>query len=167
MIQPEPGEIGVRGYTVMPGYWRNEAATAEAIDGEGWLHTGDIGVLDAAGNVTITDRVKDMFVVAAVREQAARLIHVPNTWYMEPQGLLAKALVERSGLDAQVFLCNSGTEANEAAIKLARLNQGRTKIVALKDAFHGRTMGSLSLTGKPSLRAEAHATRLVLDRYGH
>src|SRR5271168_4444573 len=48
----EPGEIVVRGYTVMPGYWGNDAATAEEIDGEGRLQTGDIGVLDAAGNVT-------------------------------------------------------------------------------------------------------------------
>ena len=56
----EPGEIIMRGYTVMPGYWGNEAATAETIDAEGWLHTGDIGIMDTAGNVTITDRVKDM-----------------------------------------------------------------------------------------------------------
>src|SRR5437879_13576082 len=60
-------------------------------------------------------------VVAAVQEQVATLIHVPNTWYMEPQGLLAKELVERSGLDAQAFFCNSGNEAKEAAIKTARL----------------------------------------------
>ena len=69
----EPGEIVVRGYTVMPGYWGNEAATAEAIDGEGWLHTGDIGVLDAAGNVTITDRVKDMFVVGGFNAYPAEI----------------------------------------------------------------------------------------------
>ncbi len=69
----EPGEIVVRGYTVMPGYWGNEAATAEAIDGEGWLHTGDIGVLDAAGNVTITDRVKDMFVVGGFNAYPAEV----------------------------------------------------------------------------------------------
>ena len=69
----EPGEIVVRGYTVMPGYWGNEAATAEAIDGEGWLHTGDIGVMDAAGNVTITDRVKDMYVVGGFNAYPAEI----------------------------------------------------------------------------------------------
>jgi acetylornithine/N-succinyldiaminopimelate aminotransferase len=91
-------------------------------------------------------------VVAAVREQVGKLIHVPNTWYMEPQGLLAKALVERSGLDAQVFLCNSGTEANEAVIKLARLNgkpNGRYKIITMLNGFHGRTFGALSATAQP------------------
>jgi predicted acetylornithine/succinylornithine family transaminase len=90
-------------------------------------------------------------VVRAVQEQVAKLIHVPNTWYMEPQGLLAQALVERSGLDAQCFLCNSGTEANEAAIKLARLNgkPGRYKIITTLNSFHGRTMGALSATGQP------------------
>jgi acetylornithine/N-succinyldiaminopimelate aminotransferase len=91
-------------------------------------------------------------VVKAVSEQVAKLIHVPNTWYMEPQGLLAKALVERSGLDAQCFFCNSGTEANEAAIKLARLNgkaNGRYKIITMLNSFHGRTYGALSATAQP------------------
>lgn len=90
-------------------------------------------------------------VVKAVQEQIARLIHVPNTWYTEPQGLAAQALVERSGLDAQVFFCNSGTEAIEAAIKLARLNgsKGRYKIVTMLNSFHGRTMGALSATAQP------------------
>ena len=69
----EPGEIVVRGYTVMPGYWGNERATAEAIDAEGWLHTGDIGILDPAGNVTITDRVKDMFVVGGFNAYPAEI----------------------------------------------------------------------------------------------
>lgn len=91
-------------------------------------------------------------VVAAVREQVGKLIHVPNTWHMEPQGLLAKALVERSGLDAQCFFCNSGTEANEAVIKLARLNgkaNGRYKIITMFNSFHGRTFGALSATAQP------------------
>jgi len=57
------GEILVRGYTVMSGYLDDPVATAAAVDDEGWLHTGDVGVMDAAGNVTVTDRVKDMFVV--------------------------------------------------------------------------------------------------------
>jgi HIP---CoA ligase len=69
----EPGEIVVRGYTVMSGYWGNEEATAEAIDDEGWLHTGDIGVMDEAGNVTITDRLKDMYVVGGFNAYPAEI----------------------------------------------------------------------------------------------
>lgn len=58
----EPGEIVVRGYNVMVGYFNNPEATAETIDADGWLHTGDIGTLDAGGNIRITDRLKDMFI---------------------------------------------------------------------------------------------------------
>lgn len=96
-------------------------------------------------------------VVKALQDQVARLIHVPNTWYTESQGALAKALSERTNFDGRAFFCNSGTEANEAAIKLARLNgQGtgtngtdRYKIVTMLNGFHGRTMGSLSATAQP------------------
>jgi len=59
----EPGEIQVRGFNVMKGYWGAPAETAKAIDAEGWLHTGDIGVMDARGYLRITDRIKDMFIV--------------------------------------------------------------------------------------------------------
>jgi predicted acetylornithine/succinylornithine family transaminase len=90
-------------------------------------------------------------VVAAVREQVGKLIHVPNTWYTEPQGYLAQALGERTGWGGQCFFCNSGTEAVEAAIKLARLHgkPGRYKIVSMLNGFHGRTLGALSATGQP------------------
>lgn len=90
-------------------------------------------------------------VVAAVREQLDLLIHVPNTWYTEPQGSLAQALSERSDFAGQAFFCNSGTEANEAAIKLARLvgGPGRSRIVTMHNSFHGRTLGSLTATGQP------------------
>jgi acyl-CoA synthetase (AMP-forming)/AMP-acid ligase II len=69
----EPGEIVVRGYTVMSGYWGNPEATVEAIDSDGWLHTGDIGVMDAQGNITITDRVKDMYVVGGFNAYPAEI----------------------------------------------------------------------------------------------
>jgi len=90
-------------------------------------------------------------VVEAVREQVGQLIHVPNTWYTEAQGLLAQALSTRSGFQGQCFFCNSGTEAVEGAIKLARLNgkPGRYKIITMIDSFHGRTMGAVTATGQP------------------
>src|SRR5205807_8705863 len=64
-------------------------------------------------------------VVQAVQEQVAQLIHVPNTWYTEPQGLLGKALGERSGFDGKCFFCNSGTEAVEAAIRSEERRVGK------------------------------------------
>jgi predicted acetylornithine/succinylornithine family transaminase len=90
-------------------------------------------------------------VVRAVQEQVAQLIHVPNTWYIEAQGRLAQALSERTGWGGQCFFCNSGAEANEAAIKIARLNgkPGRYKIISTLNSFHGRTLGALSATGQP------------------
>lgn len=89
-------------------------------------------------------------VVEAVRDQLGKLIHVPNTWYTELQGLWAKALSERS-FGGQAFFCNSGTEANEAAIKLTRLHstKPRYKIITFEGGFHGRTMGSTSATAQP------------------
>lgn len=88
-------------------------------------------------------------VVDAVRDQVGQLIHVPNTWYTEPQGQFAKMLIDRS-FAGKVFFCNSGTEANEAAIKLARVHQApRYKIVSALNSFHGRTFASLSATGQP------------------
>ena len=88
-------------------------------------------------------------VVEAVREQVGRLIHVPNSWFIEEQGLWAKLLSERS-FGGKAFFCNSGTEANEAAIKLVRLHtpKERYKIITFQRAFHGRTMGSISATGQ-------------------
>jgi acetylornithine aminotransferase len=88
--------------------------------------------------------------VDAVAGQAAKLAHVSNYFATEPQIALAERLVRLSGGD-RVFFANSGTEAIEAAIKLARLHRpGR--ILSLEGSFHGRTMGSLSLTGKPALQ---------------
>lgn len=89
-------------------------------------------------------------VVEAVREQLGRLIHVPNTWYTEQQGQWAKALSERS-FGGKAFFCNSGTEANEAAIKLVRLHTDgrRYKIITFDGGFHGRTLGSTTATAQP------------------
>jgi acetylornithine aminotransferase len=88
--------------------------------------------------------------VDAVAGQAARLAHVSNYFATEPQVELAERLVRLSGGD-RVFFANSGTEAIEAGVKLARLT-GRPRILSLAGSFHGRTMGALSLTGKPALQ---------------
>ena len=88
-------------------------------------------------------------VVRAVQEQVATLIHVPNTWHFDVQGEWAKLLSERS-FGGQAFFCNSGTEANEAAIKLARLHgKGKYKIITFTGGFHGRTLGALTATAQP------------------
>jgi len=89
-------------------------------------------------------------VVRAVQEQVATLIHVPNTWHTELQGLWAKALSERS-FGGQAFFCNSGAEANEAAIKLVRLHSKRPKykMITFEGSFHGRTLGALTATAQP------------------
>jgi acetylornithine/N-succinyldiaminopimelate aminotransferase len=88
--------------------------------------------------------------VDAVSKQVATLAHVSNYFASPPQLELAERLLRLSGGD-RVYFCNSGAEAIEAAIKLARRTE-RPRILALQDSFHGRTMGSLSLTGKPALR---------------
>jgi acetylornithine/N-succinyldiaminopimelate aminotransferase len=88
-------------------------------------------------------------VIEAVTRQLNTLGHTSNLYATEPGIALAEALVGLLGAEARLFFCNSGTEANEVAFKITRLT-GRTKLVAAQGAFHGRTMGSLALTGQPS-----------------
>lgn len=93
----------------------------------------------------------------AIGEQAATLMHVSNYFYNEPNVALADELCRRTGFD-RAFFCNSGTEANEALLKLARHHffglgdAARVRVVAFHDAFHGRSIGALSMTGTPKYR---------------
>ncbi len=91
-------------------------------------------------------------VVAAVREQVARLMHVGNLFYTEPAMRLAARLSD-SSLGGKVFFCNSGAEANEAAIKLARKAKREGDVVVVHGAFHGRTYGALSATPQEAKQA--------------
>lgn len=87
-------------------------------------------------------------VVQAIQEQAAKLIHISNLYWNEPQIELAEKLCKASGL-GKAFFCNSGAEANEAAIKLARkYGNGRQTIISMVHSFHGRTIGALTATGQ-------------------
>jgi predicted acetylornithine/succinylornithine family transaminase len=116
-------------------------------------------MFDAEGN-----KVLDMFpgwavsgighchpkVVEAIRSQAGELLHIDNTLYSEPQGKLAKLLSERA-FGGKSFFCNSGAEANEAAMKLARLHtpQQKYKFITCEGSFHGRTFATLTATAQP------------------
>jgi acetylornithine aminotransferase len=109
--------------------------------------------------------------VQAIQGQAAQLIHTSNLYYTEPQVTLARMLVDHSFAD-KAFFCNSGAEANEAAIKLARryshakYGAGRFEIITMKNSFHGRTMATLTATGQekvqkgyePLLQGFSHVT---------
>jgi len=96
-------------------------------------------------------------VVEALTAQAKKLFHVSNLFYMEPQVKAAEMLTAHSFGD-KVFFCNSGAEANEAAIKLARryswkkYGEGRATIIAMENSFHGRTMATISATGQPKFQ---------------
>ncbi|CAN5449478.1 acetylornithine transaminase [soil metagenome] len=95
--------------------------------------------------------------VAAITEQASKIIHVSNYFYNEPSIRLAEELCRRTGFD-RVFFCNSGAEANEALLKAARHyffglgDPKRLRVIAFQNAFHGRTLGALSMTGNPKYR---------------
>ncbi len=93
-----------------------------------------------------------------IREQAGLLLHTSNLYYHEYQGRLAERLAKTSGLQRS-FFCNSGTEAMEGALKMIRahgnsVSRGKTEIISLDNSFHGRTLGSLSITGQPKYRKD-------------
>src|SRR6266852_4007502 len=96
-------------------------------------------------------------IVKAIREQAARVIHLSNLYYNEYQGVLAERLCKLSGLQ-RAFFSNSGTEAIEGSIKLARLaghrigGSAKSQLVGLQGSYHGRTFGAMSLTGQDKYR---------------
>ena len=138
---------------VMQGNYGVPAITLKS--GKGLVVTDTVGkkYLDFLGGIaTNVLGHAHPVIVRAVSKQIATLGHVSN-FYSHPSGIaLAAKLQELTGDNtARVFFCNSGAEANEAALKLSR-KTGRSKIVATTGSFHGRTMGALSLTGQPSKR---------------
>ncbi len=97
-------------------------------------------------------------IVRVIQEQSARLIHTSNLFYNEYQGPLAKRIAEISGLD-RTFFTNSGAESNEGALKMMKahghdISPEKFEIVSLENSFHGRTLGSLSITGQPKYRKD-------------
>lgn len=123
--------------------------------GDGAVVTGTDGksYLDLLGGIAVNLLGhRHPAVIGAVTTQLNTLGHTSNLYATEPGIALAEKLVDHLGAPARAFFCNSGTEANEVAFKITRLT-GRTKVVAAEGGFHGRTMGSLALTGQPAKRA--------------
>jgi acetylornithine/N-succinyldiaminopimelate aminotransferase len=140
-----------RGYAI-PTYVRNPV---QFVRGEGvslWDAEGNEYLDFLAGISVLNVGHCHPRVVAAIQEQAAKLTHVSNLYYTE-QAMRLSAELARSSLGGKVFLCNSGAEANEAAIKLARRHRAGGEIVVLRDAFHGRTYGALSATPQEAKQA--------------
>ncbi len=125
------------------------------VGGDGVWLTDDVGrrYLDfAAGIAVVALGHKHPAPLAAAHRQLDRLWHASNLYATEPAQALAQALSAKFG-GAQAFFCNSGAEANEAAIKYARKATGRPGVLALEQSFHGRTTGALAVTGQPAKRA--------------
>lgn len=155
--QPRPSEVLSERFEAafMPNYGVPPVALARGEGSKVWDVDGT-EYLDLIGGIAVSSLGHaHPALVEAVSRQVATLAHTSNLFLHEPEVLLAERLIGLLGAPARAFLTNSGTEANEAALKLAikygRAN-GRTYYVAAENAFHGRTLGALSLTGKPSIR---------------
>src|SRR4051794_16601854 len=125
------------------------------VDGNGAELTDAAGrtYLDfAAGIAVVGLGHKHPAPLAAAHAQLDRLWHASNLFATDPSRILADILSHRFG-GAQAFFCNSGAEANEAALKYARKATGKTGVIALEQSFHGRTTGALAATGQPAKRA--------------
>jgi predicted acetylornithine/succinylornithine family transaminase len=137
---------------VMPTYARQEITFVEG-DGCELVDAAGKRYLDfGAGIAVVSLGHRHPAPLAAAHAQLDRLWHTSNLYWTEPQIALAERLSARIG-GGQTFFCNSGTEANEAAIKYARKATGKPGIVALEGSFHGRSTGALAATGQPSKRA--------------
>ena len=101
----DPGEILVRGYNVTSGYFNNPEATKEAIDEEGWLHTGDIGILDERGYIKITDRSKDMFIVGGFNAYPAEIENILCDHPAISQAAVIGIAGRSHGRSCQSFYC--------------------------------------------------------------
>lgn len=155
----EAGEIVIRGYTVMKGYFENEAATAETIDSDGWLHTGDIGVLDEQGYLRITDRLKDMFITGGFNCYPAE---IENTLSNHP-AIAMNAIIgvpdERMGEVAMAFVVLKSGHAftEEELVSWCRQNMANYKVPRRVTIVDSLPLNAAGKVLKPELRRRASA----------
>ncbi|MDE3203779.1 MAG: FadD3 family acyl-CoA ligase [Acidobacteriota bacterium] len=155
----EPGEIVVRGYAVMDGYFEDPDATAEAIDADGWLHTGDVGVLDEHGGLRITDRIKDMFIVGGFNAYPAEI----EAALMEAPGVAQVAVVgvpdERLGEVGMAYVVARAGQRIEAPdlIEFARERMANYKVPRLVEVVEALPVNAGGKVMKHVLRERARA----------
>ena len=143
-------------HAIMPTYGRLPVTFSHG-EGAVLYDTDGRAYLDGVSGIAVTNLGHNHpGVTAAVTEQASRLVHTSNLFHIRLQERVAEMLSEATGMD-NMFFCNSGAEANEAAIKLARRYGDRKgiaqpKMIVLDGAFHGRTIGALSATGNEKIR---------------
>lgn len=149
--------ISLSGQYIMNTYRRFPLVLVRGAGARVWDSDGR-EYLDMAGGIAVCSLGHaHPKVTAAIQEQAAKLLHVSNLYHIEPQIRFARMLVEQSFAD-KVFFCNSGAEANEAAIKLARKYGherlgGRYELITMRDSFHGRTLATITATGQEKFQA--------------
>ena len=134
---------------VLPTYARADVTIVRGAGARVWDDAGRSYLDFGTGIAVVGLGHRHPGVTAAAHAQLDELWHASNLYWTEPMLGLAERLSERFG-GAQAFFCNSGAEANEAALKVARKATGRSRVVALDGGFHGRTLGALSATGQPA-----------------
>ncbi|MBU4200637.1 MAG: aspartate aminotransferase family protein [Verrucomicrobia bacterium] len=139
---------------VIPSYSRKPVVFVRGKGTKIWDADGKV-YLDFLAGIAVTGAGHSHpKIIEAIRRQSEQLIHISNLYYHENQALLAKALSELA-LNGKCFFCNSGAEANEALIKLARLwghDRNRFEIITMRDSFHGRTLATLTATGQTKIQ---------------
>lgn len=155
----QPGEVTVRGYNLMQGYFNNPEATREAIDAEGWLHTGDIGVLDEQGYLRITDRIKDMFITGGFNVYPAEIEQVILRYPGVAQAAVIGIPDERLGEVAMAFLLPAGGQAldTDAFLAWCREHMANYKVPRRAQVLSAMPLNAAGKVTKDALRAMAKA----------
>jgi acyl-CoA synthetase (AMP-forming)/AMP-acid ligase II len=145
----EPGEVVVRGYNVMRGYFDERGATAETIDAEGWLHTGDVGVMDARGYLRITDRIKDMFIVGGFNCYPAEIENLMRDNADVAQVAVIGVPDERMGEVGMAYVVPAPgtTPTSDSLVAWCRANMANYKVprrIEIVDALPMNAMGKVT-----------------------
>ncbi|MFP4332115.1 MAG: aspartate aminotransferase family protein [Campylobacterales bacterium] len=142
---------------VLPTYARERLAFVKGVNSTLYTESGEDYIDFGSGIAVVSVGHGNARVASVIAKQAGELIHTSNLYHIEPQAMLAKRLAECCEIDGRVFFCNSGAEANEAALKIARKygevdgKPKRYKVITLEHSFHGRTISTLKATGQESM----------------